>query len=88
MSRNYILETWYLYRQISIPKDCPSDVLEKLKDVFFVGAAALFDTIMDLTPGDDVEDADLVKMNCIHKELESHVEAIRLKLGVPKIGRT
>ena len=54
-----------------IPKDAPAVQLREMQLAFMAGAEHLFSSIMGiLDPGEEPTDADLSRMDLIHKELD------------------
>lgn len=54
-----------------IPKDAPAIQLKEMQLAFMAGAEHVFSSIMNiLDPGDEPTDADLRRMDLIHKELD------------------
>ena len=59
--------------------DAPPSQLREMRMAFFAGAQHLFGSIMTiLEPGDDPTDADLRRMNLIHKELKAFIDDFAL----------
>lgn len=60
-----------IFASCVIPKDAPPVQLSEMRLAFMAGAEHVFSSIMNiLDPGDDPTDADLRRMDLIHREIE------------------
>ncbi len=59
------------FAHFTIPKDAPAVQLREMQLAFMAGAEHLFSSIMGiLDPGEEPTEADLGRMDLIHKELD------------------
>ena len=70
---------WVALRLNAVPLDAPAVQLREMRFAYIAGAQHLFSSIVSmLDPGtDEITEADLTRMDLIHKELE----AFRLELA-------
>jgi hypothetical protein len=63
---------WAIFRGMVVHPDAPTEQLDEMKLAFMAGAEHLFDSIITvLDPGNEPTDADLRRMELIHRELEA-----------------
>lgn len=67
-----------MFRKMFVQEGVPEDQLKDLKVCFFAGAEYLFGTLMSImSPGDEVGEADLSRMDSINNELEPFREFLQ-----------
>jgi hypothetical protein len=75
---------WVALRIQAIPHDAPAVQLQEMRMVFMAGAQHLFASIMSiLDPGLEETEADLSRMDLIHKELAAFEAELRLRMTKP-----
>ena len=73
-----IEKVWNDYLLNVMPKDANVVQVEETRKAFYAGAACLFYAILGLLdPGTDATDADLEKMDALHKELDEFLNTER-----------
>ena len=71
---------WVAYRLVAMHPDAPAVQIDECRMAFMAGSQHLFSSMMTmLDPCEGETDADLNKMDLIHKELEAWVAELRLK---------
>jgi hypothetical protein len=75
---------WVALRIQTIPLDAPAVQLQEMRMAYMAGAQHLFSSIMTiLEPGQDETEADLTRMDLIHKELETFSKELELRASRP-----
>ena len=75
---------WVALRIQTIPLDAPAVQLQEMRIAYMAGAQHLFSSIMTiLEPGQDETEADLTRMDLIHKELEAFGKELELRMSKP-----
>jgi hypothetical protein len=75
---------WVALRLQTIPLNAPAVQLQEMRLAYMAGAQHLFSSIMTiLEPGQDETEADLTRMDLIHKELEAFCKELELRVGRP-----
>ena len=75
---------WVALRIQTIPLDAPAVQLQEMRLAYLAGAQHLFSSIMTiLEPGQDETEADLTRMDLIHKELEAFGKELELRMSKP-----
>ena len=79
-----LIEAGWIGMQLAcIPPDAPQVQIDEMRMAFFAGAQHLFGSITNiLDPEADVTDADLVKMESIHNELQGFIAEFDRKHGI------
>jgi hypothetical protein len=76
---------WVSLRIQAIPFNAPAVQLEEMRMAFMAGAQHLFSSIMTiLEDGVEETEADLSRMDLIHKELEAYAKEIELRFSKPR----
>lgn len=76
------------FRHFVIPKDAPPIQVAEMRFAFMAGAEHVFSSIITmLDPGDDATEADLSRMDLIHREIEEWRAKLDERLN-PTQGRT
>ena len=71
---------WAALRIQAIPLNAPAVQLQEMRMAYMAGAQHLFSSIMTiLEPGQDETEADLTRMDLIHKELEAFGKELELR---------
>lgn len=69
---------WIGLRLAALPDNAPSVQLDEMRKAFFAGAAHLFSSINTiLDPGEEPTDADMARMDNIHRELQAFEASLR-----------
>jgi hypothetical protein len=72
---------WVSLRIHTLPLDAPPVQLENMRNAFMAGAQHLFASIMTvLDPGAEPTEADLSRMDVIHRELETFGKELELRV--------
>jgi hypothetical protein len=75
---------WVALRIQTIPLNAPEVQLQEMRMAYMAGAQHLFSSIMTiLEPGQDETEADLTRMDLIHKELEVFRKELELRASRP-----
>lgn len=78
---------WENYQSVCVPKDAGDNQREGTRIAFYSGAAALFALMMNMLDSDkEPTDADLRRIDEVHRELEEFREELRRRAGVTSIG--
>jgi hypothetical protein len=73
---------WVGLRLACIDERAPADQLREMRMAFFAGAQHLFASIMTiLEPGAEPSDADLGRMDLIHRELKAFAEQFTARIN-------
>ncbi len=76
---------WVALRLQAIPLNAPAAQLNEMRMAYMAGAQHLFSSLMTLLdPGMEATDADLHRMDLIHRELEAFGEELKLKVAKPR----
>lgn len=71
---------WIGLRLAAMAPDAPAVQLTEMRMAFFAGAQHLFSSIMNiLDPGEEPTDADLARMEFIHKELNIFIKDFEMR---------
>jgi len=71
---------WVSLRRVAIPPDVSDLQVNEMRMAFMAGAQHLFASIMSvLDPGEEPTDADLRRLDLIHRELENFREEMELR---------
>lgn len=69
---------WQAYRMLSIPPNAPEIQVKECRLAYFFGAQHLFASLMGvLDDGSEPTEADMRRLDLIHKELESFVKQFK-----------
>ena len=75
---------WVALRLQAVPHNAPAVQLQEMRMAFMAGAQHLFGSILSiLDPGLEETDADLSRMDLIHKELAAFEQELRLRMTKP-----
>jgi hypothetical protein len=75
---------WVALRIQAIPHNAPAVQLQEMRMAFMAGAQHLFGSILSiLDPGLEETEADLSRMDLIHKELAAFEQELRLRMTKP-----
>jgi hypothetical protein len=72
---------WVSLRMMAIPENASKIQLDEMRNAFFAGAQHLFGTIMTvLDPGSEPTDADMRRLDLVHKELDEFIKEFERKI--------
>jgi len=75
---------WVALRIQAIPHNAPAVQLQEMRMAFMAGAQHLFSSIMTILEEGVMEtEADMTRMELIHKELETFGKELELRVGKP-----
>jgi len=75
---------WVALRLTAIHQDAQQNQLDEMRMAFFAGAQHLFGSIMGiLEPDAEPTEADLRRMDQIHRELDTFLEQFKLRMARP-----
>jgi hypothetical protein len=77
---------WVGFRLAAIRNGTPPGPLEDMHNAFMAGAAHLFSSIVStLDPGEEPSDADLARLDNIHRELEAWEAEFKRKHNIEDV---
>ncbi len=80
----YIAAGWESYLEEVVPKDASKMQLSETRQAFYAGSAILFQVLMiGLSPGDDVEELDITRLEDLQAELIEFGQQLDLKYVKP-----
>lgn len=78
-----IAKAWASYRQRVVPTNAGQVQVEETRRGFYAGAAAVFGSVIDqLSPGDEITDADVAVLETIQRELDEHIASFQQRGGL------
>jgi|SRR5262252_9415924 len=76
---------WVALRRLAVPPNAPDLQVNEMRMAFMAGAQHLFTSILSvLDPGEEPTDADLRRLDLIHKELETFRKEMELRVSKAK----
>lgn len=78
-----IATAWDSYRQRVLPANAGPVQVEETRRGFYAGAAAVFGSVVEqLSPGEEITEADVAILEAIQRELDEHIAAFKVAHGL------
>lgn len=78
-----IAKAWASYRERVLPKNAGPVQVEETRRGFYAGAAAVFGSVVEqLSPGEEITEADLALLDSIKAELDEYLASFKARNGL------